>query len=255
MKTLIKHLALGLLVLAGPRMAEAMRVSPTYQVFRLKPGTKTVGELTLTNSQDHDLMVSPSASDFYSLPENKKFKTTDWLQIENTEFFLKKGESRVIKFVVSVPRKAKGELAGNLRFDSRSKEIGPLSLSLSLAIYAAVTGTEKPELKIPAISVQLSSHTDVNFLVLNTGNVHLRPRGFVYVYDSKDQLILNVEINAGVPALPSQPRPYGGVIKNYRLPEGRYRAEIALEDIDWGISLPVEKRRFLVTKEGTVEAN
>lgn len=234
----------------------AFRVTPTYQVFRLKAGTRTIGELTLTNTQDKDLMISPAAFDFYTLPENKKIKTTDWLQISNEEFFLKQGESKTIKFVVDVPKKAKGELAGNLRFESRSKQVGGVSLSLSLAIYAAVTGTEKTELTYPALAVKLSSNTEVGFLALNTGNVHLRPRGFIYVYDDKtNELVLNVEINSGVPALPNQPRLFAGIVNNYRLSEGRYRAEFALEDIDWGKSLPVEKRKFTVKSDGTVENN
>lgn len=245
-----------LLCLWGAEALWAFRVTPTYQVFRLKPGTRTVGELTLTNTQDKDLLITPSAYDFYTLPANKKIKTTDWLQISNEEFFLKQGESKTIKFVVTAPKKAKGELAGNLRFESRSKQVGGVSLSLSLAIYAAITGTEKPELTIPALSVKLSSNTEVGFLAMNTGNVHLRPRGFIYVYDEKtNELVLNVGINSGVPALPNQPRLFSGVVNDYRLPEGRYRAEVALDDVDWGNSLPIEKRKFIVKNDGTVEAN
>lgn len=240
----------------GTEALWAFRVTPTYQVFRLKAGTRTIGELTLTNTQDKDLLIVPSAFDFYTLPENKKIKTTDWLQISNEEFSLKQGESKTIKFVVNVPKKAKGELAGNLRFESRGKQVGGVSLSLSLAIYAAVTGTEKIDLTYPAVAVKLSSHTEVGFMALNNGNVHVRPRGFVYVYDDKsNELVLNVGINSGVPALPKQPRFFSGVVNDYRLPEGRYRMEFALEDIDWGKSLPLEKRKFTVKSDGTVENN
>jgi hypothetical protein len=214
-----------------------------------------VGELTIVNGNETDLLVTPSITDFYTLPENKKIKTSDWLSIDRSNFPLKKGESRNVKFTVTIPKKAKGELAGNIHFDTYSKEVGMVSLSLSLAIYASVSGTEKPQLKIPGLAIKLSSNTSVGILAVNTGNIHLRPRGWIYVYDHQDQLILNVAIDAGSPALPNQPRPFSGTIKDYRLPEGRYRAEIALEDADWGVTLPVEKRKFVVNSDGTVAAD
>lgn len=250
----MKKIALSLVFLLGTVLCSALEVTPTYQVFRLKAGAKTTGTLTLTNSEDGELMVTPSVKDFYVLPENKGIKTEDWLRIEGGPFPLKTGESHTVMFTVHPPKKAKGEVAGNLHFATKGAKTGMVSLNLSLAVYAAIEGTQKPKLKIPAVAIQISSDTEVGFFAVNEGNVHLRPRGYIQVFDDKDQLQMNVEINDGHPALPGKPRFYKGLVTNFALPAGQYRADINLEDVDWGFPLPREKRKFLVKLDGTVEA-
>jgi hypothetical protein len=174
----------------------------------------------LTNTQDKDLLIVPSAFDFYTLPENKKIKTTDWLQIKNEEFSLKQGESKTIKFVVDVPKKAKGELAGNLRFESRGKQVGGVSLSLSLAIYAAVTGTEKIGLTYPAVGQEFWVHsvlalragyeTGINRVTVGVGirqNQFSLDYAFLTQADFTEQHQMNVSYRWGNIATPEVEKP------------------------------------------------
>lgn len=254
MKTLTKRWILGFLVGMAPQFLWSLSVTPTYQMFQLKAGNRTVGQLTITNDDDTDLKVTPSVLDFYTIKPNEKFKTTDWLKMDRTPFELKKGESKTINFSVWAPKKAKGELAGTLHFATKSPNVAMVTLQLSLAIYVAVEGTEKADLEIPGMSLKLSSHTEVAVLVNNTGNIHIRPRVLVQVHDEKDdKLLMNAILKYGQPALPGQPRMYQGRVDNYRLPQGKYWASIQIEDVERGLFFPDIKKKFLITADGVVK--
>jgi hypothetical protein len=237
-----------------PSWIWALSVTPTYQVFRLKQGGKTMGQLTITADETTDLIVTPSVKEFYTLAPNKNIKVNDWMQVNAKPFELKKGESRTFTFEIKVPKKAQGELAGVLHFDTKSPIVGMITLQLSLAVYVAVEGTEKPSMDIDGVSIKVSTNTSVAILVHNKGNIHLRPRGLVQIYDEKEKLLMNAMINQGDPALPGQPRMYSSTVKDYRLPSGSYVAHIGLDDADWGYQFPLIKKKFSIDKDGKVSA-
>ena len=231
-------------------LVQALEVTPTYQIFTLKPGEKAKSELTLTSNEPTDLNVVPGAKDWKGNTENKEIKTADWLKVDEKPFILKSGANRVIKFTVTAPPKAKGEVMGMLSFATKSTDVTMLSFRLSVAMYVVIEGTEKKEGEVAAISVVPSSNTAVSFLFNNKGNVHLRPKGLIEIYDNKDTLVLNAVYDSSVPSYPKQPRAYQATIKNYRLPAGNYTAVVKLEDADWHFQYPVQKKKFSVSAEG-----
>lgn len=250
----MKKVVILSLFFGTPGLSWALRVSPTYQNLQVMPGELLTSELTLVNGEEGEVEVKPSVTPFYSLPENKKFQVSDWLLLDSTPFTLKKGEARNVSFRVKTPKKAMGELAGNIRFETQSSQTGIISLALSLAVYAQIKGTQKPSLRVDGMSVALSSDTHIRLLLHNQGNIHLRPHGFVTVYDERNQVALHVAIQNGAPALPEQTRMFEGFVSNYRLSEGRYRADISLSDSDGSYVLPPVQKNFIVTSDGLIEA-
>lgn len=231
----------------------ALEVTPTYQIFELKPGEKTNGELTLTSTEATDLKITVQTTDRQVLPENKGIKVGDWFKVDRDPFVLKKGEAKRIRFSVHAPKKAKGELIGKLSFTSKSHEGAMLSFRLSVAMYLVIQGTERKEGMVKAISVIPSTDTTVSYLFANTGNVHLRPKGLLRIYDEKDVLVANVVYDQSLPTFPGKTEAYTTAMKNRRFPAGRYKAVITLQDADWNLEFPNQMKKFSVSEGGKVE--
>lgn len=244
-----KNVLLGMALLLVTDLY-ALEVKPTYRIFVLKPGERIREELTLTSTEETALNVSAETKDWYVMPANKNIKTGDWLKIDEKPFVLKPGESKVIRFTAGAPKKATGEVMGMLSFFTKNQEGGMLSFRLSVAVYVVIQGTEKKQGEVTAISIVSSTNTVVSYLFNNTGNVHLRPKGLMKVYNENDELVLNMVYDQSLPTYPGRPQAYSGTVKNYRLPEGRYTAHIQLQDADWNFDYPLQKKKFSVTSEG-----
>lgn len=248
------NLILGLAALAPVAHLEALEARPSYQVFILKPGQKQNGELTLLNTEGSDSKITPEVKKWFEAPANKGIKATDWLKMDTTPFKLKKDASRLIKFTIQVPKNAKGEIMGMLTFSSKAELTSMVSLRLSLAIYVAVDGTDKREGEVSAVSVvNSSSDTQVSYLFSNTGNVHLRPKGLMKIFNEKDELVMNVVYPQELPTQPGQKLPYSGRVPNYHLPPGKYTAQIQLQDADWNFEYPSQKKKFTFLPNGKLE--
>lgn len=232
----------------------ALEVRPTYQIFVLKPGGSARGELTLTSNEGTSLDVVPEAKDWYVMPANKGIKAADWLKVSQKPFLLKPSESKTIRFTVEAPKKARGEVMGMLSFATKDHVGSMVSFRLSVAMYVAIQGTEKKEGEVTAISVVPSSNTVISYLFSNTGNVHLRPKGLIQLFNDKDELVVNMVYDQSVPTYPGRPNAYSGTLKNYRLPAGRYTAQIKLQDADWNFDFPLQKKKLSVSEEGKAKS-
>lgn len=253
-----RHLTpLAFLLLMGglARMASAIQVSPTYQVFEVNPGGKVQGEMVLTNTEPKDFILTPSVKDWFVLRANEKISAKSWLKIPTETFVLKAGETRKFSFTLEAPKKAQGELVGMISFSSKPEEGASVTMQISLAQYLAIKGTQKYGHDVSALAVRVTTNTEISVMMLNTGNVHLRPKGWVYVMDKDNQTVMNVELEHGKPAFPGAPRAYSGIVKNFILPEGHYKARIVFEDMDRNYQYPEEIKKFEVTKEGKVAAD
>ncbi len=250
----VLRLIMALCLLACARTVYALAAQPSYQMFTLKPGDRTTATVTLSNDEDIDLNITPTVKDWFTTQANKKIKTADWLKMDMKPFVLKKGEHKTIKFTAQAPKNATGEVMGMMTFTTKPITDSMISFRLSLAVYVAIEGTEKKEGEVAAISVSVSSDTAVSYLFANRGNVHLRPKGLIKIFDDKDQQLLNVVYEQTVPTYPGTKQAYTTRIRNFQLEPGRYRAEINFEEGDWNMSYPPEKKKFVYKANGKIEA-
>ncbi len=232
----------------------ALSVTPSLQNFELKAGDSTEGEVLVANTEEEEISVRPTTKTWFLLPDNQKIKIDDWLQIPSAEFSLKPGESKKLRIKVHAPKKAVGELVGMLSFHTKSPTRTTVEFVLSAAVYLAVSGTEKISGNIDAMMVTPSTDAvNAGVLLRNTGNVHLRPAGILEILNSKDQIVANVELERGQPTYPGNQRPYLGVVKDLRLPPGKYYAQIELFDFDRRVVIDKKRQKFTLSEDMKVK--
>lgn len=240
--------------LFGSTGAYALQLAPSYQFFTAKAGATIEGQFTITNNEDEDLYVSPFSKDWFVLPENEKFTAPEWLLVDETEFVLKKGDSKVVPFTIKVPKKAVGELVAMMSFNTLTETRQTVSFMLSSAVYLAIDGKEKVGGRVAALSVQPSTGSvAVGVVVENEGNVHLRPYGMVRIFTDKDKPMANIELKRGKPVYPGKSQGFFGDVADLRLPPGKYKATIELRDLDRDIDILTKEQAFVINKKNVAE--
>jgi hypothetical protein len=230
------------------RNAGALQVIPGYQILSVEPGKETIAEIKITNSEDEDLQITPASKDWFVLPENKDFKAEDWLKTKEKSFALKKGETRVVRYTVTAPKKAVGELVGMATFESQGSS-QMMVMKVSVAVYAVMKGTEKYNNVIEGIVVEPSANTlKAGVMLKNTGNIHMRVEGFVQMFDAKNQLIAVIQIDRGNPVYPGKTGLFYGTIKDFSIGPGRYAVQASLVDVDQHITITSETKNFELKK-------
>lgn len=234
--------------------AAALQVAPTYQIFTVKPGGRAEGRCTLTNNEEEDLTIKLSSKDWFVLPENKKFKAQDWLTFKEKSFPLKKGESKEVEFSVDVPKEVKGELVGMMSFGMETEIESNLKKVLSVAIYGAAQGTEKLKADVRTFMVNTTSTSlSVSALIVNKGNVHIRPTGFFEMKDEKGETVANVFMEQGRPTYPGKEGIYVGQVKDFPVKPGLYKGLLTFTDMDRKDELIKTTKKFEILENGTVE--
>jgi len=238
----------------GALTLSAIEVTPTYQIFTIKPGKKAAGEFTLMNNEGEDVTVKLSAKDWFVMTGNEKFKATDWLTFQEKEIPIEKGASKVVKFFVESPKGAQGELVGMVSFNIVGQTESNVQKILSVAIYSAAQGTEKLKGEVRAFRVVPSSRTvEVSALLINEGNVHIRPSGWFRIENDKNFTVANIAMTPGRPVYPGKEEVYSGSVKDFTLRPGNYKLFITLTDVDRQKAVVDVSKKFVVKEDNTVE--
>lgn len=249
-----KLICTGWMLLALVPTARAIQVSPSYQIFDVKPGESVNGECQVINNEDAVVTVKVHSKDWFVLPENKEFSAVNWLLVDQPEFQLQKGESRAVPFVVKLPEKAVGELVGMVSMEFSGEQQTMLKQVVSVAVYAAVPGTEQLKIELSAVMLNPSTTTlQVGVQVKNVGNVHVRPTGQFWIYDKKGKEVTSVFIKQGRPTYPGREGGYFGEVSQLTLSKGNYTAHILLQDVDRHTQILDVRKKFILKANNKIE--
>ncbi|MFC1500934.1 hypothetical protein ACFL58_00595 [Elusimicrobiota bacterium] len=212
----------GLIFFLGAGFLSAsITVTPSRVEISCKPGQGTKGVYAVTSRYSETANIAVKIKDWFVLPENEGIAVDKWLNVDTDVLILKPGESREIKFEVSVPSSAVGVLVGMISFSPGFKENTNVQLVISVPVYVLIEGTEKIEWQIKDCDFKFHENEfQVSCEVANSGNIHIRPKGFVKI-TKKNKEIAKFEFIEGRPVYPGSER---AVIARYgkELEKGKY---------------------------------
>ncbi|MEI8361024.1 MAG: hypothetical protein WCG01_02765 [bacterium] len=202
--------------------AGALKVSPIRVDELANPGDVISRSVTVTNDSDTPTTIFAYIRDFKSEGEEGQARLIEpgsesgpylssWIQITNAGVSFAPHEARDFSFKVSVPQNAGpggyygalvfGTKAPNVRIDSAEKgaAIG-VAQQTAVLVLIQIAGQVNESAIIRDFSTDKSLYNTpftATFLtrIENQGNVHIKPRGIVQVYNMMGKEVSNIRIN------------------------------------------------------------
>lgn len=233
--------------------ASGIEVSPASFTLTAKPGAQLTREIKLTNPLSKEVTLFPRALDFYTdndagvpifyYPEDEitsKYFLAKWISFVDKSITIEAKGTRTVEYSIIVPED--GEPGGHyaaVLFSTKEPsasetdtQVGVVGLIGSL-VFLTVEGKVTQQLTISKFDApQLTTASPVNLelLVKNTGNVHLKPQGIIEIRNWRKAVVSSLEVNKGGSlALPDSERKFTFKWENNWKNVGYYTASAELK--------------------------
>jgi P pilus assembly chaperone PapD len=236
--------SLSAVIPAGAQMS--IMVSPIRVEHQIKAGTNETNVIQVINTGNEPTRVSVHAGDWtmnrkgdvsLSMAGGDPGSCAGWLQLNPTDFRLDPGQTRQVRYSLSVPAEAveKGYRAAIImegvprQEEGRAKKSVVLSGRIAVMAYVTVGSpeirAEFQEFKVTAGNKGIS----FKLTLANQGDVHFRiKKSFITITNSKGEEVGRVEV-PDIPVLPGGTRELEFKKEDMALPKGTYLAEAILD--------------------------
>ncbi len=214
--------------------SDALTIGPARLEVRLPAGEVAGIDYYAQNDTEAPVHVTVEPENwFVNSYDYKGLKAGDWIKAEPREFDLNPKEIKKVFMTVRVPKKAKGELAGQIFFTSTPANApeggGNMRSRLGAVLYVAIKDTEKVSARIRDIAVtglqtDSKKQLKVSVNLHNDGNVHIRPaEGSVAIADDKGHEIAKLKLSTDYGVVPGEEFAYTVSWDNPALEKGKYK--------------------------------
>ena len=163
--------------------------TPAYSGFNVQPnkfeGNMPAGEtfeskFIVTNSFDEPLKIVAIWTDRTINPLDE-----DWLTLPQAFTTVPANNHAYIPFKITLPENSEGEYNAFIKFSQQpfkaKRGASRVAVHYTKPIYIAVEGTEKFDFSIKMNALKNTPKPEVKTILLNTGNVHIRPTGTIKI--------------------------------------------------------------------------
>jgi hypothetical protein len=229
--------------------AVSINIDPPRAEITVKPGEEKSGFIVVQNKDEvGSTHVKAYAEDVVYLPDGSNdflpLNSTPWslgdsIKIGPTEFDIPAGKQVMVRYVVSLPKDAKGGRYGVIFFEAgvppaEVVKIGAninLRIGTMLLVTAQNTAIFKAKIKELGVTPaeEKGKPLTIACVIYNEGNVIARPSGSVKIIDAAKALVAEVPMNkekGGV--MPDTARTYYAECKEL-LKKGVYHAQVVLD--------------------------
>jgi len=231
----------------------ALVVSPSRTEVELTPGASTQIVLTATNDDKVEVQVDVSKKDWFIPAMNKVWTVDRWLDVHGpAQFVLKPGESRTIEATVTCPKELSGEVVAMTSFLYRAEKPMNVTPMISVSVYLMAAGSAQRSGALEDIVVRLwKGQVNVTAKVKATGNVHLRPSGYLAVQDRHGKELARMLVSEGQPTYPGSEALYFGTsASDVKWLPGSY---IAVADLAYKDVKLEGRKAFKILRDGQVQ--
>lgn len=252
MKPLKILVAALLIVSILPAVSSAMKmnIDPARVELSVKPGEEKTGVVTVLNYDEaspihvkvyvQDLVYLPDGSNDFLPLGTTPWSFGDYIKVGPTEFDIPPGKQEQVRYVVSLPKDAKGGRYGVIFFETATppsdvKQVGAtVNVRLGTILLVTVEGTDIIKAKLTAMTVDAKDKKkpiEVSWTVYNDSNILIRPFGTVKIIDDKKVEVATLDVNkekAGI--LPQTNRKFSIQYQDRdKLPKGNYFVQLVLD--------------------------
>lgn len=208
-------------------------VKPTIVELSLIPGEEKTGTFTVGSNTSGKVTIKSEVENFYKNYKNVQIvDIKECIKLEPVTFELNQGETKNVTYRVKLPKDFKGEIAGMIFFEGEEPKHSGIGIKtrFGVAIYAILKGTETVDAKIDKINFEeKNDFYKLTTVVNNPGDIHIRPKGTIDIYDSNNKLLANLIMPFGFPVLPGSSYSYIVNFNKPKLPPGKYYADAKID--------------------------
>jgi P pilus assembly chaperone PapD len=197
----------------------AFSVEPARIELNIPAGRQRGKAVTVDNTQsDEPLHLKVYMTDVIFLPDGTndfpdagttEWSCASWVKVVPEEIDVPAGRSVNVRVNVSVPEGVKGGYYGMLFFESSSTASQGLSFNFRLGGLLDVSVTNTEERKASISNIALNNPKQIEVDIYNSGNILLRPKGKIKIFDARGKRIKQVDFNPqGWGVLPKSTRKF-----------------------------------------------
>lgn len=245
-----------LLLLFFTKSVYAIGVSPYIVDISVDKGVEGVKTVKLFNdsaltynikSYSHDIGFDKKGNKTHYPASGSNDSAAKYIEIIPNNFVLKKNETKEVKIVVRTPENWTGGKGAVVFFDAKPdvSKIDPvkgkkikarleLNLSLGVLVLQQIKGTSEIKSRITKADVSVKkAGKKLDFLVnvLNEGNIHLKGKGFISIFDSEENFVGKTDFSQTI-VFPGKEDTLKAVWEGDKLEKGSYSALITYEYAD-----------------------
>lgn len=236
-----------LLIVSGAHegWAFGFSVEPARVQVSVPPGKRRGQTLTVRNAKAdaavhltayvRDVIYKPDGSLEFPPPKSTEWSCADWIQVIPSELEIPPKSSREVRVSISAPSDAQGGRYAVIFFETgpslAEKDSITVSFRVGAVVETIVRGTERIGASLKGMAF-VAEPQAIRVDVFNDGNVLVRPRGQVRVFDANGKRLRQVELNSQqLGVLPRTLRSFSTELKE-PLPAGLYRVRA---EVDYGV--------------------
>ncbi|HAV93125.1 TPA: hypothetical protein DCW38_08105, partial [candidate division WOR-3 bacterium] len=181
-------------------------ISPPKYEFTARPEESKTFTVGVQNTTDSILHMKIYASDWslekdgkvlYFPSKTLKNSCSDWIYINPQEFNIQPKSSEEIRLTLNVPKEVYGDYWSMLFFESTPFNISGnqmlmLAGRVGCTIYSSIAGTTVKNGDLVGLDFEKKDYR-MNAIFENTGNVHLRVKGFMQIFKD-DKMVYEKKI-------------------------------------------------------------
>ena len=166
--------------------AYTVSISPSRVEITIPAGGAYNGVYNVINTKEEPVELEITLEDISAEASGSGRGKTDldWLEMSSNKLDIAPGQTELLKYHISVPNGAKGEYIARVSFAETlppGKSLMNISSVISFPIYVAVKGTEVIKGDIEAFRILSADILEVESIIRNKGNIHIRPKGFIMI--------------------------------------------------------------------------
>lgn len=259
------HVTIAALILTGmPNGVEAgLQVGPSRVVLEGRPGQSLKGSFAVRNDGEIPLRVDVEPEDWAGGMHGER-AAPNWISVRPSQFTIKPGQERKVRYKIRVPKGASGELRTQVFFTTHTEGSVGLRSRLGVIIYVAIEGSVLIEGDVTAVKLFYKASTpeiarpdrfEIVINIQNLGTVHVVPRGRAVIRTMKGRLVAKIDLPSGWGLLPNEQDAYHAIGHGVHLRPGRYLLELTtIFGEDLGHSIPVLRAyEFVLTEDWQIQ--
>ena len=181
-----------------------------------------------------DVIYLPDGTNDYVPPGSTDWSCASWLSITPTELDVPAGKTAEVRISATAPEGAQGGHYAIIFFETGALPSDQPGVGVNFRLGAltevTVPGTEQRQARIAKLSLAKPRRLLVD--LFNEGNVLIRPKGKIKVFDQRGKRVGQIDFNAErLGVLPKTLRSYQASLQRLSLSRGAYRIQA---EIDYG---------------------